>query len=299
MSTLRTAVKSLKKTELVWRYVSNFGPTVSYVAGARERLTTTEKGLVEQLDEYGIAVTSIDALVDALQFDELDRSVAGLLENKTADITELKLNAANEGAIGIKTFNLEMLGSELEFDAGDICARFALNDSFLKIANSYFKMVSKLRYYNVWYTAASNSSARESQLWHFDREDNYILKIFLYLKDVDEGTGPLTYAPGTHRKGPHRNVQPEYFLEDHIRRTTDEQMAAVIPRENWLKATGKKGTIVFADTRGYHKGGDAKTDDRLMYTCMFTSPASQSKRLLTFSEDLDSSNLSKKQRLAL
>ena len=60
-------------------------------------------------------------------------------------------------------------------------------------------------------------------------------------------------------------------------------MAVVVPPEKWLKATGPKGTIVFADTSGYHKGGLARERDRLMYVCMFTSPSSQSKEL--FSND--------------
>jgi hypothetical protein len=185
------------------------------------------------------------------------------------------------------------------FDPTDVFARLALNNNVLDIANGYLRLSARLRYYNVWYTFATKTSARESQLWHFDREDNYILKVFLYLRDVDEGTGPFTYAPGTHRKGINWNRQPEYFLEDNVRRSTDDQMNAVIPREEWITATGKKGTIVFADTRGFHKGGEARTHNRLMYTCMFTSPASDSRPLLSYSRTFDADLLNRKQQLAL
>ena len=273
---------------------------MNYRLSYAPRFESVVANLVRDLARDGIAVSSVDELAgDVSFFSKLETSVEKLLANRQDELHRLKSKANDVEAIGAKTFNIELLESQVTFDPESVFARFALQDTILDIANAYFGMLAKLRYYNVWYTFATQSEARESQLWHFDREDNYILKIFLYLKDVDEGTGPLTYAPGTHRKGPHRNVQPEYFLEDHVRRTTDEQMAAVIPRESWFKAIGKKGTIVFADTRGYHKGGEARTDDRLMYTCMFTSPASQSKRLLTFSDDIDSYNLTKKQRLAL
>ena len=47
-----------------------------------------------------------------------------------------------------------------------------------------------------------------------------------------------------------------------------------------MEMGGKNPTIVFADTRGYHKGGLARERDRLMYTCMFTSQASQSQEFL-------------------
>lgn len=300
MSRLRATLRSAKKTDIVWRYVSNLVPTLGYGLGGHRILTSAEHDLVTKLDRDGIAVTSIDSLLeDNSDFAELDSAVASLLERKELEIADLKLNAGNETAIGKKTFNLEMLGSDPTFDVEEVFARFALTDSLLNIANAYFKMFAVLRYYNVWYTAATNSTARESQLWHFDREDRFILKAFLYLNDVDEGAGPFTYAPGTHKKGRYRTIEPEYFVEGGVRRTTDEQMKAVYPKDRWVKGTGKKGTIIFADTRGFHKGGEARTMDRLMYTCMYTSPASESKRLISYPKDLDLSSLTPKQVRAL
>jgi hypothetical protein len=76
-------------------------------------------------------------------------------------------------------------------------------------------------------------------------------------------------------------------------------MSAVVPKENWVRGIGKKGTIIFADTRGFHKGGEARTDDRLMFTAMFTSPASDSKRLLLFNKNSPLAHLTKKQICAL
>ena len=50
-------------------------------------------------------------------------------------------------------------------------------------------------------------------------------------------------------------------------------MAEVVPAERWVKGTGPRGTLIFADTRGYHKGGLARERDRLLYTCQFLSKA--------------------------
>jgi hypothetical protein len=250
---------------------------------------------LDTLNSDGIAFTSIEELLeDASEYHALNSATNVLLENRKDEIDNLK-RRVNDPAIGSKTFNLEMLGSELTFDAESIFARFALNNRLLNIANGYFQMYAKLRYYNVWKTFASQGEARESQLWHFDREDNYILKLFLYLDDVDEGAGPFTYAPGTHRKGQFRSIEPEFFIEGGVRRTTDEQMNAVFPKEQWKKGTGKKGTMIFADTRGFHKGGEARTKDRLMYTCMYTSQASESKQLLTIPENIADKNLTSEQ----
>ncbi|MGH9947778.1 MAG: phytanoyl-CoA dioxygenase family protein [Pyrinomonadaceae bacterium] len=300
MRNIRALFAPFKRTELVWRYGLNFSPTLDYKLGRGGGLNAVEKGIVNTLDRDGIAFSSINELLaDGSQFDELETATKNLLDAKTGEFENLRSRVNDESEIGNKTFNWEVLGSELSFDSGCAFARFGLNDTLLNVANAYFGMIAKLRYYNVWKTFASNGAARESQLWHFDREDNYILKMFLYLDDVDEGAGPISYAPGTHRKGSSRAIKPEYFIEGGVRRTTDEQMNAVFPKDRWVTGVGKKGTIVFADTRGFHKGGEARTKDRLMYTCMFTSPASQSKRLITFPPNLETDSLTDKQIRAL
>lgn len=294
-SRVRSVIKSLKKTEFVWRYGLNLSPTLDYRIKKRNPLSDVEEKIINKLNLDGFVVTSVEELFsDDSEFQELETATQVLLDQRKQEIDDLK-SKANDTAVGKKTFNLEMLGSELTFDSESIFARFALNNRLLNIANAYFQMYAKLRYYNVWKTFASQGSARESQLWHFDREDNLILKLFLYLDDVDEGAGPFTYAPGTHRKGPFRSIKPEFFMEGNVRRTTDEQMDAVFPKENWKKGTGKKGTIIFADTRGFHKGGEARTKDRLMYTCMYTSKASESKDLLKIPSKMETKTLTNDQ----
>jgi hypothetical protein len=103
--------------------------------------------------------------------------------------------------------------------------------------------------------------------------------MFVYLTDVDEGAGPLSYAPGTHAQGivkadPKAKLIREGNGNAKVRRSDDMQMSAVVPAESWITATGPKGTIVFADTRGFHKGGLARQRDRIVYMCAFTSKAS-------------------------
>lgn len=296
----RSTLKRIKRNDFVWRLGSNFSPSLRYGFSFNERLGQAESEIVDRLNEDGIAISSIDSLPDLKDdFDNLCTATDTLIDEKIESISELRRNAGDDDQIGSKTFNLEMLGSQLVFEPQSNFARFALNQVLVDIANRYFHMCAKLRYYNVWLTAASRSKARESQLWHFDREDNYILKVFLYLDDVDEGSGPFTYAPGTHRKGRHKAIKPQNFIEGGVMRTTDEQMSAVYPKEKWNICTGKKGTIIFADTRGYHKGGEARTRDRLMFTCMYTSPASESKELITFPHDLDRGSLTPGQLRAL
>ena len=272
-----------RDNDLFWKHCLNLRPSISYRFSDRAALDPTSEKILNSLNTNGIAVAHIDDLPGGRDAFGHLLSATDMLLDASGEKFNDPATVVLDAPIGTKPFNREMLGSEVDFDPNSVFAQFSLQESLLNIANAYFGMYVKLRYYNVWHTRASGAPARESQLWHFDREDNFILKVFLYLRDVDEGAGPFTYAPRTHRRGEHWGRQPKYFLEGNVHRSKDEDMDRIIPKEEWIVGTGVKGTIIFADTRGFHKGGDARNGDRLMYTCMYTSPASDSKRLLKVS----------------
>jgi hypothetical protein len=274
-SLLRRVSLVARKNEVTWRYLYNMAPSLAFRKGTG-RLSGEQSDVLDTLNRNGIAITSVPRLLaDESLFRELQDTVATAERERAAEIEALR-KKANDPEIGSKTFLVQFLGDRPKLDVNSIYARFALQNSILDIANAYFGMYTRLRDYNVWRTFVTSGQARESQLWHRDREDLPILKVFVYLNDIDYGAGPFTYAPGTHHKGPVRTI-PESFNEKSVRRSTDEQMAKVVSPDRWVKATGSAGTIVFTDTHGYHKGGLARTRDRLMYFCMFTSPASESK----------------------
>lgn len=282
---LRKLIRSGRRFGPTWRCVYNVGPSLAYWFNKRPLFEPAAQVLTD-LNRDGVAITSVQTLLGQSScYDELCAGINCLQSHLSEQIAMAR---AGSSAAGKKTFNLEYLGNKPVLDPDGIYARFALQDGILQVANAYLGMYTRLRYFNVWHTFPTQSQARESQLWHRDREDRYILKMFLYLSDVSEGAGPLTYAAGSHLKGKMRR-EPAYFLEaDGVKRSNDEQMAEAASPETWIKATGAQGTIVFADTHGYHKGGLARERDRLMYLCMFTSPASESQELLKRSMQINS-----------
>lgn len=274
---IRRLVRAGRKVELTWRCLFNFAPTIAYKLN-HDSLDGEAQRVLVDLNREGIAITSASALLGSNSlYDELANAVA-MVEHDVADQIEAARAASDDDSpYGSKSFVYYLLGESPTLDSDSIYARFALQSTILKIANGYLGMCTRLRYYNVWHTFATSARPRQSQLWHRDREDHYIFKVFVYLSDVDDGAGPFTYAARTHAKGGIGN-EPAYLEEaDGVRRTDDAQMAEVVPSRHWRKGTGPAGTIVFADTRGYHKGGEARESDRVLYTCMFTSPASESR----------------------
>jgi Phytanoyl-CoA dioxygenase (PhyH) len=275
---VKNLARSLNNSEFTWRYVSNLMPTLSYKLH-RQSIGGEAARVLENLNRFGIAVTTVNDLFPNDPFypelastaADLEREFAWKIESMRAILLQPGQDQKS------KSFFLDLLGDMTNGKSSSIYERFILRSPVTEIANAYFGMQTALRYYNVWHTLASDTPARDSQLWHRDPDDRYILKVFVNLSNVDEESGPFTYVPGTHPKGLVRD-QPEFIYEQfdsyRVRRTTDEQMEKVVPKGNWISCVGARGTMVFADTRGFHKGGHARLRDRLVFASMFTSYAS-------------------------
>jgi hypothetical protein len=274
MGALQRVARAGRNWEPAWRYLFNFAPTVKYKVGGRTPLGEAGR-VLRTLNQNGVAVTSAEKLLgSSTLFHELATAVDGAERRMARAIEEARQAAMAPRDAGSvqKEFIYQLLGERPTLDLNDIFLRFAIEGPLLAIANGYFGMYTRLRSYNVWHTFTTHGAARSSQLWHADRDDlHYVLKVFVNLSDVDEGSGPFTYAPGTHGKGTRRTPPAHMFKEGNTTRSSDEQMAAIVPPGEWVTSIGPKGTIVLADTRGYHKGGLARDRDRIMYTCMFTS----------------------------
>jgi hypothetical protein len=263
-----------KQSDFTWRYMANLGPSLEYQR-LRKPLSALHERLLADLKRDGIIITSVaELLQNSGLFEELENA-AWQYEASLADkIGEARMEMDKPGT---KTYLFTLFGRQLPLDPENIFVRFALQPEILRLANSYFGMLTKLQYYNVWHTFPTQAPARESQLWHRDPEDRYILKMFVYLTDVDEGAGPLTYAPGTHAQGTVKTAVESTWVREgatDVRRSDDAQMDVIVPKRSWITAIGPKGTVVLTDTRGYHKGGLARERERILYTCMFASQAS-------------------------
>lgn len=105
--------------------------------------------------------------------------------------------------------------------------------------------------------AWENSDKRSAQEFHYDNDRSSFLKMFVYLSDVGDENGPHTYVPGSHGE------KPKELL--HGERIGDDDVARFYPRDGWATITGPKGTVFFADTQGFHKGGRLTAGDRSMF----------------------------------
>jgi hypothetical protein len=254
--------KWVKRQPFVWYYVRN-RKYINNVPAIPSNLAA----LLQELRHKGIAKTNFSTLFPEMNWvafsEEVYKAVAEYEKNG-------KFSEHSD-----KDYMNFVLGLNPVYHANSPWAKIAEHTNLQNLACGYFKLSRvDMRYYNVWKHEAAKGEAKGSQLWHRDREDEKILKMFICIEDVDDTRGPFTYAPGTHKDGSVKST-PRFIKEaSGVHRTTDEMMDEIVPQNEWVKATGKKGDIILADTRGYHKGGFVKEGYRLLFTCMYVSPAS-------------------------
>ncbi len=202
----------------------------------------------------------------ARQFvEETERALAGEAHGEAGQA--LRRRAGKEFVVRKWSY-----GAELGLD--DPWLRLCASRRMLDLANAYLGMWSKLEYLDVWYSVPQPKDAERvaSQRWHRDYDDKHLLKAFLYLVDVDEETGPFEYVPGSARGGPYANEWPWRPLGDNY--PSQEELAARVPAEAVKTFTAPKGTIIFCNTSGFHRGGFTTSKPRVLATVTYSSPAS-------------------------
>ena len=254
----------------VWK-ARNLPRSLGYSADA----STYDGELLAELVERGIAVRPFEAVFRERAL--LDRLVA------VADRPDAQAGST------AKDFLTWLMPRAIPFDSPYVAP--ALEPQVVALANAYLGMRSYLRALDMWLNVPTDEPPKLSQLWHRDYDDVVNLKLFIYLTDVGEQHGPFTFAPGTHPQGSRTFAATE--------RMTDDEMAAQVPREDWVVCTGPVGTVVFADTCGFHKGGKPTEGRRILWTAQFTSAAANYDRNFTLENGSPHRDLSRDQRAAL
>ena len=243
-------------------------------AQAEPVLDDVQQGVLERLREEGYASLPLSELApdtgvwqdleaDAARF--VAETEAGLANEREGGESALRRRAGKEFLVRKYSW-----GVELGFD--DPWVRLGTNPRLLDLANAYLEMWSKLEYVDVWYTPpAGADDRRSSQRWHRDFNDRHLLKAFIYLVDVDEETGPFEYVPRSAPGGELDRLWPWKPLGDNY--PPEDEFAKQLDGRS-VTFTAPKGTIIFCNTSGFHRGGFATGKPRALATLTWDSPAS-------------------------
>lgn len=213
----------------------------------------------------GLAVLNEQGFVSVNQF--LDAEVVSALYQDALKKFEMAQTQANTSKR--KDFWFRILDSEVrseKWTQDNPYVRFTLNPSILKIVSKYFGEVPYVNTHAISWSRPDSGPLRDSQLWHLDRDDVKVVKVFIYLSDVnDDRNGPFTVLS----KKASLKVRNS-FIPKHL---TDEDVFKTVEKSDAVAMTGPKLTAFICDTNNcYHMGSRVKQGGaRLLYFAAYTS----------------------------
>lgn len=134
----------------------------------------------------------------------------------------------------------------------------AFNNKIINIAGKYFGTNPIVQSTQIWWTFSStdesgryvNPPGNEFG-FHYDVDDFKFLKLFIYLSDVDEKSGPHYFIEKKGKKN----------LKEFINRRISDSEASEKYSDRIILIKGEKGTSFIEDTSFYHKGSNPKINN--------------------------------------
>jgi hypothetical protein len=130
----------------------------------------------------------------------------------------------------------------------------------MRLATDYLGCKPTLSGLSAYWSFPGNEPAVPTQHFHRDLDDWRFLKLFVYLTDVDHGSGPHAYVMQSHRTAAHFRARP-YSQRAIDRCYGHDQVHRVI---------GARGTAFMADTYGIHAGTVPARAPRLILQAQYS-----------------------------
>lgn len=133
---------------------------------------------------------------------------------------------------------------------------------------------------------SSSSGLGSGGGWHRDSPYRHQFKAFLFLTDVTNNSGPLSYIKSTNRTSFIRRIHDRLGVSESIYRYSDEQIDSVLQMPDLVadNVLCTAGSLVLADTRGIHRGTPVISGQRVALTTYFfdkSIPASFAAKIKT------------------
>lgn len=138
-------------------------------------------------------------------------------------------------------------------------ADLANDPRILAIVSRFLGCRPTLGYIATWWSYATEKGAQQAEFFHRDVDDWKFVKLFVYLSDVGESSGPHIYV---------RNSSNKNILAD-IRRFNDEEVIEAFGKDNIIRLTANAGQGFLEDTFGIHKGQPVEKGTRLIFQAVY------------------------------
>jgi hypothetical protein len=215
-------------------------------------LSPEENRIVQELEQYGIAITTLEelAIPNSDRFFQAAENIS----------QEFKQNTQHPFYKGKHTLtaNAEQIMRHPELFLWGADAKL------LRIVEGYLKLPVAYDGLSYYYAVADNNEAGPRK-WHRDKEDWQMIKVAVYINDVDEDGGPFQFATPSANELLNKALRSKSIRK--YKTAFSHEVEGILPetmQNNWRKScTGKSGTVIFADTaRYYHRGKPPTKLDR-------------------------------------
>ena len=212
-------------------------------------LPATDKALIEELDQQGLVRVSLDDL-GVPDTDAIKKSALAWV-----DVLAARTPGSESG--------MSLTHAEIVDDLA--IWRWGLSDRLLDLAERHIGLPV------TYHGAFANRQLADgltvgTRQWHRDIEDRRMLKILVWLNDVDVAGGPFTYVPAPESDRIARELRYAGGYVD------DETMTRLSGPQGVRQATGPQWTAVVVDTaRVFHRGQPPTGRERYAMTFTWTS----------------------------
>lgn len=193
----------------------------------------------KQLNDYGYYITNID------------ESFCDKILNKVKNMYQFKEKVVSRTNT---TTWIKNMGDILDISE---VQELVTDQNLLNIVQNFFNCKPILSQTNFWKSTTGNVTKKDlstnAQLFHRDFDHEKWIKIFIYLNDIDVKNGPHCFVKGSQNKIIEKTRKKRYddsFIENNFN------------KDDIKYHIGKKGTIIFENTRGFHKGTHVLENER-------------------------------------
>jgi len=160
------------------------------------------------------------------------------------------------------TWNEDMVNLDTQWvTEQSLALDLASSPSVLKIAASYIGAEPRLSFPESWFSFPVQTIKKTSaKNWHWDCDGIKWLKVFVYLNDVDSLNGPHAFVATSHRN---------WKINNKSSRVADEEITQAYGSDKVQIFEAPKGTVIFEDTRGFHRGTPRIKGHRLVLQIQF------------------------------
>ncbi len=206
-----------------------------------------ERDLVDKLRTEGVAMTSLEAL-SIPSTEQMLQAAKTLMPKIPRSISE------NKNEFVVHATPQQILEHQEIFLWG-------LEQRLINIIENYVGL--PVAYHGAYFRRdIVNKVQIKSRLWHIDPEDRKVLKIIIYLNDIDDNIGPFEYIPQCFTSKLTSSLK---YTHGYVQ---DKTMEKVISPSHFKSCTGIAGTVFLAATGSiFHRGKVPLSSDR--YTIFF------------------------------